>query len=242
MDDCGGSRKEEQEKKAQPMTLKRIAHLYNDFDSKFGVPRQSGLVEGLVGKIVFDPEYRNADALRGLEGFSHLWLLWDFSEAHRPDETWSPTVRPPRLGGNKRMGVFATRSPFRPNNIGLSSVKILRIELSTAEGPVIWVEGADLMNGTPLWDIKPYLPFTDSHPDARGGFTEETRVQKPLEVVFPEGYEGQFTDQQFVALQQVLAQDPRPHYIHDPERIYGLSFAGREVHFRVEGETLFVLP
>ena len=154
------------------MELKIIARIHTDFKTKFGVPRQSGLVNELTGRIVFEPEYRNADALRGLEGFSHIWLLWDFSEAHREGEGWSPTVRPPRLGGNKRMGVWATRSPFRPNHIGLSSVRLINISPNTPEGPVLEVSGADLMDGTPIYDIKPYLPFTDSHPEAKGGFAQ----------------------------------------------------------------------
>lgn len=234
--------------------MKVIAHIHTDFGSKFGVPRQSGVVDSLEARIVFEPEYRVADALRGLEGFSHLWLIWEFSEVTkaRASQTeggnlqssvpeWSPTVRPPRLGGNKRMGVFATRSPFRPNPIGLSSVRISRIELSTAEGPVIYVSGADLMDGTPIFDIKPYLAFTDSHPDALGGFTQQTLAQESLEVSIPESVASRFTEAKLVALREVLAQDPRPHYQSEPERIYGLEFAGVNVRFRVSGTCVEVL-
>lgn len=219
--------------------MKVIAHIYTDFKSKFGVPRQAGLIDMLEGKIVFEPSYRVADALRGLEEFSHIWLLWDFSEAHRDE--WSPTVRPPRLGGNQRMGVFATRSPFRPNPIGLSSVEISHIDLHTPEGPVIYVKGADLMDGTPIYDIKPYLPFTDSHPDARGGFTNQTRQQKPLTVVIPDDVAARFTPQKLEALRAVLAHDPRPHYHNDPKRVYGFDFAGEAIHFRVDNGTLTVI-
>ncbi len=219
--------------------MKVIAHIENDLLTKFGVPRQSGIVEELESRIVFEPEYRNPEALRGLEGFSHLWLLWDFSEAHR--EEWLPTVRPPRLGGNQRMGVFATRSPFRPNPIGLSSVRIKEIQLSTNDGPVIIVEGADLMNGTPIWDIKPYLPFTDSHPDAKGGFTEETSKQKPLEVILPEQIATRFSDQQITALQKILASDPRPRYHDNPDRIYGIEFAGEDIKFKINGNKVTIL-
>lgn len=186
-------------------------------------------------------EYRNVDALRGLDGYSHIWLLWDFSEAHRPKGEWSPTVRPPRLGGNVRMGVWATRSPFRPNPIGLSSVKLERIEWQTTDGPVLVVSGADLMNGTPILDIKPYLPFTDCHPDATGGFAEEMNRQiEPLEVVMPDGMAVGFSTQQLNTLQEVLSQDPRPHYQHDASRVYTMEFAGREVKFKVEGKVLTV--
>lgn len=219
--------------------MKIIAHVHTDFQSKFGVPRQAGLIDALEGKIVFEPSYRVADALRGLEGFSHLWLIWDFSEAHRDD--WSPTVRPPRLGGNQRMGVFATRSPFRPNPIGLSSVEISRIDLHTPEGPVIYIKGADLMDGTPIFDIKPYLPFTDSHPDARGGFADATRQQRELTVVIPDSVAARFSAEKLAALRAVLAHDPRPHYHDDPERTYGMDFAGTNLHFRVDGNTLTLL-
>ena len=222
--------------------MKIVARIQTDFKSKFGVPRQSGLVEELRGKIVFEPEYRNPEALRGLEGFSHIWLLWDFSLAHRDEGNWSPTVRPPRLGGNQRMGVWATRSPFRPNNIGLSSVKILQIELHTPEGPIIWVGGADLMDGTPIYDIKPYLPFTDCHPEATGGFTDDLdSAALLLEVRIPEEIAQHFTATELAALKGVLAADPRPHYQDDPNRIYGFHFADTEIRFQVHGKTLEVL-
>lgn len=225
-----------------------IAHIETDFKTKFGVPRQAGLIPELEARIVFEPAFRNPDALRGLEGFSHLWLIWEFSESSKVNPStplhWSPTVRPPRLGGNVRMGVFATRSPFRPNPIGLSSVQISRIEPGTPEGPVIYVKGADLMNGTPILDIKPYLPFTDSHPEALGGYTDQTRQQEPLEVFIPDDIRttllNKIGQERLSALCQVLSQDPRPHYQQDPNRIYGLEFAGIEVHFRVDGTQLIV--
>lgn len=220
--------------------MKQIAHIETDFATKFGVPRQSGLVP-TIGRVVFEPEYRNREALRGLEEFSHLWLLWIFSEAVGEGREWSPTVRPPRLGGNRRMGVWATRSPFRPNNIGLSSVRIERMELDSPDGPVIWVEGADLMNGTPIIDIKPYLPFTDSHPEATSGFAAQTFKAEPLEVVMPECVENMFTPQQCETLHQVLAADPRPHYQSDSSRVYGMEYAGHEVRFRVENGKLIVM-
>lgn len=216
----------------------QIAHIETDFDTKFGIPRQSGLVPELEARIVFEPEYRVAEALRGLEGFSHIWLLWDFSESHQ--DSWSPTVRPPRLGGNTRVGVFATRSPFRPNPIGLSCVKISRIELHSPDGPVIWVSGADLMNGTPIFDIKPYLPFTDSHPEAVGGFTQQTLQQDALDVEFSDEVIAIFEPQKLQALKAVLEQDPRPHYQHDSERIYGMMFSGKEIHFSVNGAKINV--
>ena len=221
--------------------MKIVAKIYTDFKTKFGIPRQSGLVKGLKGRIVFEPEFQNAEALRGLEGFSHIWLLWDFSEAHRDGEDWSPTVRPPRLGGNQRMGVWATRSPFRPNNIGLSSVRITKIDLQTPEGPIIEVEGIDLMDGTPILDIKPYLPYTDSHPDARGGFAEEqNKKMEPLRVEIPSSIACLFDTEKLEALRGVLAADPRPHYQQDPERIYALEFAGYELKFHVRNNTAVV--
>lgn len=195
-------------------------------------------MDALRAKIVFEPEYRNADALRGLEDFSHLWLIWQFSGNVRR-KTWSPTVRPPRLGGNTRMGVFATRSPFRPNPIGLSSVRIEEIQPHTEEGPVIWVSGADLMDGTPIYDIKPFLPYADNHPDATGGFTNNTSGYT-LTVDFPEQLEHQVPESHRAALRGVLAHDPRPSYQHDPERVYGMEFAGLEVRFRVAGDVLTV--
>ena len=220
------------------MEVKPIAHIETDFPSKFGVPRQSGLVKGLKGRIVFEEEYRDPEALRGLEGFSHIWLLWDFSEARRENEGWRPTVRPPRLGGNRRMGVFATRSPFRPNNIGLSSVRIIGIDLHTSEGPVIEVEGADLMDGTPIFDIKPYLPFTDSHPDALAGFAEETFANQISTVRFSQELLSAFDEEYIEVLREVLLSDPRPHYHDDSERIYAMEFAGKEVKFCVKEESI----
>ena len=217
--------------------MRPIARIRSDFPSKLGIPRQSGLVETLKSTIVFEPEYRNADALRGLDGYSHIWLIWQFSEAVR--ENWSPTVRPPRLGGNTRMGVFATRSPFRPNAIGLSSVKLESIE-HTNEGTVLVVSGADLMDGTPILDIKPYLPFTDSHPEATGGFAEPVRAYA-LEVHCDDKLLTTFSPEQQQALLGVLAHDPRPSYQDDPERIYGLPFAGKDIKFRVVGNTLTVI-
>lgn len=222
--------------------MKPVAHIHTDFDTKFGVPRQSGLSPNSVGRVVFTPEYRNVDALRGLDGYSYIWLLWDFSEAHREEGTWSPTVRPPRLGGNTRMGVWATRSPFRPNPIGLSSVRLERIDWHSPEGPVLVVSGADLMNGTPIFDIKPYLPFTDSHPDARGGFAEEkNREIAPLEVEIPDDIMHIFTLRQQEALREVLSQDPRPHYQNDPSRIYTMEFAGKEIRFNIDGNIARVI-
>ncbi len=219
--------------------MKIIAHIQTDFDTKFGIPRQSGLVEGLKGRIIFEPEYRHVETLRGLEGFSHIWLLWHFSEAKGQ---WSPTVRPPMLGGNKRMGVWATRSPFRPNNIGLSSVRLTAIHLQTSDGPVLEVEGADLLNGTPILDIKPYLPFTDSHPDARGGFAQEIQETcQPLEVLFPPQMSKTWSEKQLQTLRQILAADPRPHYHADPERTYAMNFAGREIRFQVKADQVLVL-
>ena len=222
----------------EAMTLKVIAHIHTAFPTKFGIPRQSGLVEELRGEIVFTPEYRNPDALRGLEDFSHIWLVWQFSGAVR--ENWSPTVRPPRLGGNTRMGVFATRSPFRPNALGLSSVKLLKVEPNTPQGPVLTVGGADLLDGTPIFDIKPYLPYVDAHPDARGGFTDTTKFYTLQVQAEPEVLEQIPADKRD-ALLGVLRSDPRPSYQHDPERLYGLSFGGVEVKFKVDGDVLTVV-
>lgn len=215
------------------MELKTIAHIRTAFPTKFGVPRQSGLAESLHARIVFDEPYRNAAALRGLEGFSHIWLIWLFSEAVRED--WSPTVRPPRLGGNTRMGVFATRSPFRPNPIGLSCVKLVAIE-----GNELVVAGADLMDGTPILDIKPYLPYADARPDAAGGFAEPLR-EYALKVDFPETLMERVPEELRDGLCDVLSQDPRPSYQDDPERIYGFAFASLEIRFRVNEDTLTVL-
>jgi len=212
----------------ETLSLRPIAHLYNDLPEKFGVPRQSGLV-ALPGRIVFLPEYRSAEALRGLEGFSHLWLLWVFSEAMR--DTWSPTVRPPRLGGNRRMGVFATRSPFRPNPIGLSAVRLVRIERSAADGPVLHVSGADLKNGTPIVDLKPYLPYADCLPEASGGFAPAPDGTLPVEI--PPALEALVPPGKRAVLRALLAQDPRPPYQNDPARVYGMPFAGLDVRFTV---------
>ena len=215
-----------------------IARIHTDFPEKFGIPRQSGLVDGLTGRIVFEEKYRNSDALRGIEGFSHLWLIWQFSRAIR--EEWSPTVKPPRLGGNQRMGVFATRSPFRPNPIGLSCVRLQRVELHTAEGPVLWVTGIDLLDGTPIYDVKPYLPYADCHPEATGGFAQEVMGHR-LEVAFPEELLALVPPEKREALREVLAQDPRPGYQHnEPDRRYGVAFAGLDVRFTVEGDVLLV--
>lgn len=218
-------------------TLHVIAKIHTDFPTKFGIPRQSGLIDDLKAEIVFEPEYRNPDALRGLEEFSHIWLIWEFSKAVR--DTWSPTVRPPRLGGNKRMGVFATRSPFRPNAVGLSSVRLDFVELHTDRGPVLHVSGADLMDGTPIFDIKPYLAFSDSHPDALGGFTDQTR-EYGLKVEIPEEILKGIEKGKREALRAVLAHDPRPSYQDDPERTYGMEFAGYEIKFTVRDGVLTV--
>lgn len=218
--------------------MKVIARIRSDFTEKFGIPRQSGLVEALEARIVFEPEYRNPDAVRGMEGFSHIWLIWQFSRAVRAN--WSPTVRPPRLGGNTRMGVFATRSPFRPNALGLSSVKLLKVEPNTPQGPVLTVGGADLLDSTPIFDIKPYLPYVDAHPDARGGFTDTTKFYTLQVQAEPEVLEQIPADKRD-ALLGVLRSDPRPSYQHDPERLYGLSFGGVEVKFKVDGDVLTVV-
>ena len=219
------------------MELKIIAHMQSAFTTKYGIPRQSGLVE-LESTIVFEPEYRIEEALRGIEGYSHLWLIWGFSQNER--ESWSPTVRPPRLGGNKRMGVFATRSTFRPNALGLSSVKLTGLEKTAQYGTVIHVSGADLMDGTPIYDIKPYLSFTDSHPEAVNGFADEVKSHA-LEVDLPEKWGIYFDDDKRKALIDILAQDPRPGYQHDPDRIYGFEFGGFDVRYRVDGEVLTVV-
>ena len=218
--------------------MKVIARIHTDFPTKFGIPRQSGIVGSLQGHIVFEPEYRKAEAVRGLEEFSHIWLLWEFSEAVRDE--WLPTVRPPRLGGNVRKGVFATRSPFRPNPIGLSSVKLEKVELDPQLGPVLHVSGADLMDGTPIYDIKPYIAYTDSHPDAISGFAP-TPAESLLEVKLPEEILRQVPEHQRESLIEVLAHDPRPQYQTDPERVYGMAFGGMEVKFKVDGIKLTVL-
>lgn len=217
-----------------------IAHIHSDFPTKFGIPRQSGLVKGLVSRIIFTPPYRCADALRGLEGYSHIWLLWDFSQAH-DGKPWRPTVRPPRLGGNVRMGVWATRSPFRPNHIGLSCVRIRSIQLHTPDGPIIEVEGADLMNGTPILDIKPYLPYVDCHPQATGGFAQQqNETVPPLQVILPAVLEQCVPEGKREALRGLLSCDPRPHYHADPSRTYVLPFADMEISFQVDAGTLTV--
>ena len=218
--------------------LEIIGHVHTDFPTKFGVPRQSGLVEALQGYVVFNPPYRNPDAVRGLEGFSHIWLIWQFSQALR-DGGWRATVRPPRLGGNTRMGVFATRSPFRPNPIGLSCVRLEAVEPEGEAGPVLYISGADLVDGTPLYDIKPYLPFTDSRPDAAAGFAQDVR-DYALAVHFPEALLARVPEDAQSALMEVLAQDPRPSYQRDPGRVYGVPFRGLDVRFTVAGDVLTV--
>ena len=217
--------------------MEPIAHIRTAFSTKFGIPRQAGLVPELRGRVVFAPDFRNPDALRGLEGFSHIWLIWEFSEAKRTK--WSPTVRPPRLGGNTRMGVFATRSPFRPNPIGLSCVKLEAVGSDPKLGPVLEVSGADLADGTPILDIKPYLPYCDCHPEASAGFTG-AQPMEALTVDFPPELLTQFPEAQRAALLGILAQDPRPRYQDDPDRVYGLGFAGQNIRFRVHGSTLQV--
>ncbi|MBE6712941.1 MAG: tRNA (N6-threonylcarbamoyladenosine(37)-N6)-methyltransferase TrmO [Ruminococcaceae bacterium] len=214
-----------------------IARIQSDFPTKFAIPRQSGILNELESRIVFEEKYRNPDYIRGIEGFSHLWLIWCFSE--NADKGSSPTVRPPRLGGNKRVGVFATRSPFRPNPIGLSSVRLLRTE-QTANGVCLVVAGADLMDGTPLYDIKPYIPFSDSHPDAVGGFSDD-HLTDCLSVVFPDRYLSLLPENKREAALEILRQDPRPSYHDDPDRIYGFSFAGFEIRFKVNSKELTVI-
>ena len=218
--------------------MKTIARIHTDFPTKFGIPRQSGIIASLQATIVFEPEYRNPDAVRGLEDFSHIWLLWQFSEAVR--DNWSPTVRPPRLGGNVRKGVFATRSPFRPNPIGLSSVKLEKVEIDPKFGPILHVSGADLMDGTPIYDIKPYIAYTDSHPEAVSGFAT-TPAEFLLEVNFPESLLQKVPESQRKSLTDVLAHDPRPQYQDDPNRVYGMAFGGMEVKFKVEERLLTVV-
>lgn len=219
------------------VTIQVIARMHSDFATKFGIPRQSGLVEELRSTIVFEPEFRNSDALRGIEDFSHLWLIWQFSEAVR--QGWSPTVRPPRLGGNTRMGVFATRSPFRPNNLGLSSVRLLGVEHTEKYGTVLHVGGADLMDGTPIFDIKPYIPYGDCHVDATGGFTDSAG-DFLLDVTFPEALLHRLPEEKREAAIGVLSHDPRPSYQRKPERVYGLTFAGFDIRFTVQDNTLTV--
>lgn len=226
------------------MDIQPIAYIHTEFSEKFGIPRQSGLAGGLRGKIVFEKQFRDPEALRGVEGFTHLWLIWEFS-ANKGGREWQPTVRPPRLGGNQHMGVFATRSPFRPNPLGLSCVQLEGVDWDAQDGPVLIVRGADLMDGTPIYDIKPYIKYADSHPDAACGYVDSL-AERQLEVIVPQEIEFAFADKEaLVALREVLALDPRPSYHNDPEREYGMSFAGYNVRFRVaDGETgpaLYVL-
>ena len=220
------------------VTISPIARMHSDFATKFGIPRQSGLIEELRSTVVFEPEFRNEDALRGIEDFSHLWIVWQFSEAVR--EGWSPTVRPPRLGGNTRMGVFSTRSPFRPNNLGLSCVKLLGVEKTADCGTVLHIGGADLMDGTPIFDIKPYIPYSDCHPEAAGGFTD-TAGDFLLQVVFPEELLQKLPENKREAAIGVLSHDPRPSYQRKIGRIYGLTFAGYDIRFTVEEDVLTVV-
>lgn len=222
------------------MGIEPIAYIQTDFSEKFGIPRQSGLADSLQARIVFEPQYRNRDALRGLEEFSHIWLLWEFS-ANRHQSRWQPTVRPPRLGGNRQMGVFATRSPYRPNPIGLSCVSLEFIDYECADGPVIYVKGADLMDGTPIYDIKPYIKYADSRPDAVCGYVDSLQ-ERSLQVVLPEAVSQKMIDKsRLAALIEVLSLDPRPSYHDDPERVYGLSFAGHNVKFSVCDDVLTVI-
>ena len=224
------------------MKIKAIAHFRSPFKSKFGIPKQAGLVADLEGEIVFEPEYRNADSLRGIEGFDFLWLIWEFSANRHAAK--SPVVRPPVLGGNEKVGVFATRSPFRPNNIGLSSVRLSSVEWESSRGPVIHVKGADLMDGTPIYDIKPYVVYADCHPDARSGFVDERKWDK-LRVEIPDTVKTYLlsqglTDAKLAVLVEVLAQDPRPHYQKNPDKVYGMPYEGLDVHFRVKEGVLTV--
>ena len=220
------------------MQIEPIAYFRSPFATKFGVPKQSGLVENLMGTIEFVPQHRNADALRGMEDVDYLWLIWEFS-ANRHAAT-SPVVRPPLLGGNRKVGVFASRSPFRPNRLGLSSVRISEIELDTTRGPLIHVLGADLMDGTPIYDIKPYVVYADSHPEARSGFVDKNAIRW-LEVVVPDAVASRYSSDELAALRKVLSLDPRPHYQDNPEKVYGMMYAGKDVKFRVEGDVLTVV-
>lgn len=225
------------------MEIKSIAHFRSPFKSKFGVPKQAGLVAELEGEIVFEPEYRNADALRGIEGFDYLWLIWEFSANRHAAK--SPVVRPPVLGGNEKVGVFATRSPFRPNNIGLSSVRLSHVEWESSRGPVIHVKGADLMDGTPIYDIKPYVVYADCHPEARSGFVDERKWNK-LQVEISDTVKTfllsqGMTEEKIGILKEVLAQDPRPHYQKDPHKVYGMPYEGMDIHFTVCNQILTVV-
>lgn len=218
--------------------MKIIARIKTDFPTKFGLPRQSRLVDGVAGKIVFEKPFRNEAAFRGLEDFSHIWIIWEFSESKK--EEWSPMVRPPLLGGNKKMGVFATRSPFRPNPIGLSCVKLEKIEYDASLGPVLYVSGCDMMDGTPIFDIKPYLPYADSVPEASSGFTE-TLAERKLQVIFPDELKSLLKEEKQQELISILSADPRPSYIEDATRIYGFAFCDKEVKFKVENKTISVI-
>lgn len=220
------------------MQIEPIAYFRSPFATKFGIPKQSGLVENLMGTIEFVPQHRNVDALRGMEEFDYLWLIWEFS-ANRHAAT-SPVVRPPLLGGNRKVGVFASRSPFRPNRLGLSSVRISEIEIDATRGPLIHVLGADLMDGTPIYDIKPYVVYADSHPDARSGFVDKNAIRW-LEVVVPDAVASRYSSDELAALRKVLSLDPRPHYQDNPEKVYGMMYAGKDVKFRVEGDVLTVM-
>ena len=220
------------------MEITPIATFHSPFKEKFGIPRQSGLVGELEGSIVFLPEFRNPDYIRGIEEFDFIWIIWEFS-ANRHDAA-SPTVRPPRLGGNERMGVYATRSPYRHNRLGLSAVRLDRVEIDAARGPVLHVRGADLMDGTPIYDIKPYVAYADSHPEARGGFVDSNEW-KTLDVTIPDEVARQFSQQQLDALRHTLALDPRPHYHADPNKVYGMMFMGKDIHFKVDGSQLIVI-
>lgn len=217
--------------------LKIIAHIETPYNDKFGVPRQSGMIEDVVSKIRFVKKYNNPDAIRGIDGFSYIWVIWGFSE--NPERDWTPTVRPPRLGGNKRMGVFATRSPNRPNSIGLSSLKLIKTELNNDQ-VCLWVSGADMVNGTPIYDIKPYIPFTDSHPDASFGFAEAYKDYK-LQVIFPKNERGHMSDEEYLSVKKILSLDPRPSYQLDPNRVYCVILYGFELKFTVNGELLKVI-
>lgn len=223
---------------SKDFSMKIIAHIYNDYTEKFGIPRQSGIVESVKSKIIFKPEYRNPDAFRGIEGFSYLWLIWQFSEVQQ--DVWSPTVRPPKLGGNTKMGVFATRSPFRPNSIGLSSVKLEKVEFDNKLGPVITVSGADIMNGTPIFDIKPYLPYTDIHSDAAEGFALQSKG-KQVDVVYFDEIIKIIPENKRSALIDILSQDPRPAYQNEPDRIYGMKFSEYNVKFTVKDKILKII-
>lgn len=220
------------------MQIEPIAYFRSPFATKFGVPKQNGLVENLMGTIEFVPQHRNVDALRGMEEFDYLWLIWEFS-ANRHAAT-SPVVRPPLLGGNRKVGVFASRSPFRPNRLGLSSVRISEIEIDATRGPLIHVLGADLMDGTPIYDIKPYVVYADSHPEARSGFVDKNAIRW-LEVVVPDAVAARYSSDELAALRKVLSLDPRPHYQDNPEKVYGMMYAGKDVKFRVEGDVLTVV-